>query len=405
MGKNTSYYSDVGGKYMDFNKESLILHKKNKGKLEIKSKVPINSYTDLSIAYSPGVAAPCMEIKDNIDLVYEYTSKGNMVAVVTDGSAVLGLGNIGSQAGLPVMEGKAILFKEFADIDAIPICLASQDVEDIIFTVKNIAPTFGGINLEDISAPRCFEIEERLRQELDIPVFHDDQHGTAIVVLAAIINSLKVVNKGKEKVSIVINGAGAAGISIAKLLMGDGFKDIIVCNRKGILRQEDPSLDKYRKEMAKATNPRKVEGNLKDALINADIFVGVSTSDILSGDDVKSMGNDPIILAMANPNPEIMPEDAKMAGARIIGTGRSDYPNQVNNVLVFPGIFKGALSVRAKDINEKMKLAAAYALSNSIKEEDLNEENILPSIFDKSVVSLISEAVSKAARETGVARI
>lgn len=405
MGKNTSYYSDVGGRYMDFNRESLILHKKNKGKIEIKSKVQIKSYTDLSIAYSPGVAAPCMAIKDDIDLVYEYTSKGNMVAVVTDGSAVLGLGNIGPQAGLPVMEGKAILFKEFGDIDAIPICLASQDVEDIIFTVKNIAPTFGGINLEDISAPRCFEIEERLRRELDIPVFHDDQHGTAVVVLAAIINSLKVVNKEKERVSIVINGAGAAGISIAKLLMEDGFKDIIVCNRKGILRQEDSSLDKYREEIAKVTNPRKIEGNLKDALINADIFVGVSTSDILGEKDIKSMGKDTIILAMANPNPEIMPKDAKLAGARIIGTGRSDYPNQVNNVLVFPGIFKGALSVRAKDINEKMKLAAAYAISNSIKDEDLNEENILPSIFDKSVVNKIAEAVSNAARETGVARI
>lgn len=390
---------------MDFNKESLIMHKKNKGKLEIKSKVPINSYRDLSIAYSPGVAAPCMEIKDDIDLVYEYTSKGNMVAVVTDGSAVLGLGNIGSQAGLPVMEGKAILFKEFADIDAIPICLASQDVEDIILTVKNIAPTFGGINLEDISAPRCFEIEERLRKELDIPVFHDDQHGTAVVVLAAIINSLKIVNKDKERVSIVINGAGAAGVSIAKLLISDGFKDIILCNRKGILKYDDYSLDKYKKEIAKITNPRKIEGSLKDALINADIFIGVSTSDILEVEDVKSMNNDPIILAMANPNPEIMPEDAKLAGARIIGTGRSDYPNQVNNVLVFPGIFKGALSIRAKDINERMKLAAAYAISNCIKDEDLNEENILPSIFDKSVVNVIAEAVSKAAKETGMARI
>lgn len=390
---------------MDINKESLELHKNNRGKIEIKSKVKIKDYKDLSIAYSPGVAAPCIEIKNDLSLVYEYTSKGNTVAVVTDGSAVLGLGNIGSEAGLPVMEGKAILFKTFADIDAIPICLKNQDVEDIISTVKNISPTFGGINLEDISAPRCFEIEERLKKELDIPVFHDDQHGTAVVVLAAIINSLKIVNKDKEKVSIVINGAGAAGISIAKLLMADGFKDIVLCNRKGILEYDDPSLDKYKKEIAKITNPRKVEGSLKDALRNADIFIGVSTSDILDEEDIESMSKDPIILAMANPDPEIMPQDAKNAGARIIGTGRSDYPNQVNNVLAFPGIFKGALSVRAKDINEEMKLSAAYAIASAVNEEDLNEENILPNIFDKTVVDRIASAVSSAARETGVARI
>ncbi len=390
---------------MDLNRESLALHKNNKGKIEIKSKVEIKDYKDLSIAYSPGVAAPCTEIENDLNLVYEYTSKGNTVAVVTDGSAVLGLGNIGSEAGLPVMEGKAILFKTFADIDAIPICLKSQDVEDIISTVKNISPTFGGINLEDISAPRCFEIEERLKKQLDIPVFHDDQHGTAVVVLAAIINSLKIVNKDKEKVSIVINGAGAAGISIAKLLMADGFKDIVLCNRKGILEYDDPSLDKYKNEIAKATNPRKVKGSLKDALRNADIFIGVSSSNILNKEDIESMNKDPIILAMANPDPEIMPEDAKNAGARIIGTGRSDYPNQVNNVLAFPGIFKGALSVRAKDINEEMKLSAAYAIASVVNEEDLNEENILPNIFDKTVVDRIANAVSSAARETGVARI
>ncbi|MDR7855651.1 NADP-dependent malic enzyme [Tissierella sp.] len=390
---------------MDLNKESLALHKNNRGKIEIKSKVQIKDYKDLSIAYSPGVAAPCAEIKNNLSLVYEYTNKGNMVAVITDGSAILGLGNIGSQAGLPVMEGKAILFKEFAGIDAIPICLRSQDVEEIISTVKNISPTFGGINLEDISAPRCFEIEERLKKELDIPVFHDDQHGTAVVVLAAIINSLKIVKKEKKKVSIVINGAGAAGISIAKLLMEDGFKDIIVCNRKGILEYNDPSLDKYNKDIAKITNPKKVEGSLKDALTNADIFVGVSTSNVLNGEDIKSMNKDPIILAMANPDPEIIPEDARSYGARIVGTGRSDYPNQVNNVLAFPGIFKGALSVRAKDINEEMKLAAAYAIANAVDEEDLNEENILPNIFDKTVVVKIAKAVSQVARETGMARI
>ncbi|MDU5083101.1 NADP-dependent malic enzyme [uncultured Tissierella sp.] len=390
---------------MDLKKESLELHKGNRGKLEIKSKVQIKDYKDLSIAYSPGVAAPCTEIKGNLDLVYEYTNKGNMVAVVTDGSAVLGLGNIGAQAGLPVMEGKAILFKTFADIDAIPICLKSQEIEDIISTVKNISPTFGGINLEDISAPRCFEIEERLRKELDIPVFHDDQHGTAVVVLAAIINSLKIVDKKKDNISIVINGAGAAGISIAKLLMEDGFKNIIICNRKGILEYDDSSLDRYKKEIAKITNPKKVKGGLKKALRNADIFIGVSTSNILVKEDIENMNKDPIVLAMANPNPEIMPEDAKIAGARIIGTGRSDYPNQVNNVLAFPGIFKGALNVRARDINEEMKLAAAYAISSAIKEEELNEENILPNIFDKTVVDKIAKAVSKAAKETGMARI
>ncbi|WP_406243815.1 NADP-dependent malic enzyme [Tissierella carlieri] len=390
---------------MDLKKESLALHRDNRGKLEIKSKVQIKDYRDLSITYSPGVAAPCTEIKGNLELVYEYTNKGNMVAVVTDGSAVLGLGNIGAQAGLPVMEGKAILFKTFADIDAIPICLKSQEIEDIISTVKNISPTFGGINLEDISAPRCFEIEERLKKELDIPVFHDDQHGTAVVVLAAVINSLKIVDKKKDNISIVINGAGAAGISIAKLLMEDGFKDIIICNRKGILEYDDSSLDRYKKEIAKITNPKKVKGGLKKALRNADIFIGVSTSNILVKEDIENMNKDPIILAMANPNPEIMPEDAKIAGARIIGTGRSDYPNQVNNVLAFPGIFKGTLSVRARDINEEMKLAAAYAISSAIKEEELNEENILPNIFDKTVVDKIAKAVSKAAKETGMARI
>ena len=390
---------------MDLKREALELHGNNRGKIEMKSKVQVKDYKDLSIAYSPGVAVPCTEIKSNLDLVYEYTNKGNMVAVVTDGSAVLGLGNIGSQAGLPVMEGKAILFKTFADIDAIPICLESQDIEDIIFTVKNISPTFGGINLEDISAPRCFEIEERLRKELDIPVFHDDQHGTAVVVLGAIINSLKIVKKDKEDVSIVINGAGAAGVSIARLLMADGFKDIIICNRKGILKYNDSSLDNYRRDMAKITNPRKVEGDLKDALKNSDIFIGVSTSNILEKADIESMNKDPIILAMANPDPEINPEIAKIAGARIVGTGRSDYPNQVNNVLAFPGIFKGALAVRARDINDEMKLAAAYAIANAIKEEGLNEDNILPNIFDKIVVDKIAVSVSKAARGTGVARI
>lgn len=390
---------------MSIREEALKLHKDNRGKIEVVSKVAVNDARDLSLAYTPGVAEPCKDIKENVDLVYDYTNKGNMVAVVTDGSAVLGLGNIGSRAGMPVMEGKAVLFKSFANVDAFPICLESQEVEDIIFAVKQIAPTFGGINLEDISAPKCFEIEERLKKELDIPVFHDDQHGTAIIVLAAIINALKVVEKNIEDAKVVINGAGAAGIAIGKLLLNAGAKDIILCNRRGILNHADESLDSRRREFAKLTNPRDVKGGLKDALAGADIFVGVSSANVLTTEMVKEMNKDAIIFAMANPVPEIFPEDAKRGGARVVGTGRSDFPNQVNNVLVFPGVFRGALDVRASEINEEMKIAAAHAIANLIPERELNEENILPKAFDKRAAQAVAEAVAKTAKETGVARI
>ena len=390
---------------MDTNKEAIYLHRKYKGKIEVVSKIALKTKKDLSLVYTPGVAEPCREIKDNPELVYEYTSKGNMVAIVTDGSAVLGLGNIGSRAGLPVMEGKAVLFKELGGVDAFPICLESQEAEDIIFAIKQIAPSFGGINIEDIAAPKCFEIEKRLKDELDIPVFHDDQHGTAVVVLSAIINSLKVVKKDLVNVRIVINGSGAAGIAIAKLLIKAGAKDIIVCDSKGILDLEDNLLENNKKELAIGTNPRKIKGSLKDAVINADIFIGVSAANVLYTEDVKKMNKDSIILAMANPLPEIWPEDAQAGGARIIGTGRSDFPNQVNNVLVFPGIFKGALNVRAKDINEDMKLAAAYTIARLVPDSMLNEVNILPDVLDKNVGREVAKAVAQAARDSGISRI
>lgn len=390
---------------MDIREEAIKLHKKNKGKIEVVSKIPLSTGKDLSLVYTPGVAEPCKEIKDNPDLIYEYTNKGNMIAVVTDGSAVLGLGNIGSRAGMPVMEGKAILFKELGDVDAFPICLESQETEDIIFAIKQIAPSFGGINLEDISAPKCFEVEKRLKEELDIPVFHDDQHGTAVVVLSAIINSLKVVKKDLENVKIVINGSGAAGIAIAKLLIKAGSKDIIICDRKGILDFDNELLERSKREISGMTNPRKMVGSLKEALVGSDIFIGVSVSNVLTAEDIKKMNKDSIILAMANPIPEIWPQDAKEGGARIIGTGRSDFPNQVNNVLVFPGIFKGALNVRAKDINEDMKIAAAYTIANLVPEGMLNEENILPDVLDKNVGIEVAKAVAKAAINSGISRI
>lgn len=390
---------------MSLRDEALKLHEDNKGKISIVSKVAVNNAKDLSLAYTPGVAEPCLEIKNNPDLVYKYTNKANFVAVVTDGSAVLGLGNIGARAGMPVMEGKAVLFKTFADVDAFPICLESQDVEDIILAVKQIAPTFGGINLEDISAPRCFEIEERLKKELDIPVFHDDQHGTAIIVLAAIINGLKVVKKNIGDIKVAVSGAGAAGIAISKLLIKSGVADLIMCNSKGILNPEDGSLDINRREMALLSNKEKVTGNLTEALRNADVFIGVSAAGALTQEMIKVMNKDAIILAMANPNPEIYPDEAKAAGARIIGTGRSDFPNQVNNVLAFPGIFRGALDVRASDINEEMKLAAAYAIAGLISDDELNEEFILPAAFDKRVGPAVAKAVSQAAIDSGVARI
>ncbi|WP_394884550.1 NAD(P)-dependent malic enzyme [Clostridium butyricum] len=389
---------------MNYFEESLKLHEKNIGKIQVVSKVHVETRDDLSLAYTPGVAEPCKKIYENEENVYKYTSKGNLVAVVTDGSAVLGLGDIGPKAGLPVMEGKAVLFKEFADVDAFPICLDTKNVDEIVQTVKMIAPGFGGINLEDIGAPRCFEVEKRLKEELDIPVFHDDQHGTAIVVLAGVINALKVVEKKIEDIKVVINGAGAAGTAIAKLLISSGVKNLIACDKVGILYRGIENVDDAKKELAKESNPDNIKGTLADALVGADVFIGVSAPGIVSKDMVKSMNKDAILFAMANPTPEIMPDKAKEAGAKVIGTGRSDFPNQINNVLAFPGIFKGALEVRAKEINEEMKIAAAYAIAEYIKDEELNENNVLPSALDKNVARKVSQAIAKAAIESGVSR-
>ena len=390
---------------MNYNEISLKLHEEKKGKIEVISKVKVETRDDLSVAYTPGVAEPCKRINQNEDDVYKYTSKGNVVAVVTDGSAVLGLGDIGPKASLPVMEGKSILFKEFADVDAFPIAIDSQDVDVIVNTVKLISPGFGGINLEDIAAPRCFEIEERLKKELDIPVFHDDQHGTAVVVLGGLINALKIVEKKIEEVKIVINGAGAAGSAIAELLMAGGAQNVVLCDKAGILYDGKEGMNEAMAKLAAKTNPNKKKGSLADAMVGADVFVGVSAGNIVNEDMVKSMNSDPIILAMANPVPEIMPDRAKAAGARIVGTGRSDFPNQINNVLVFPGLFRGALDVRATEINQEMKIAAAYAIANYIDEKELNEENIIPSALDKKVATAVANAVADAARKTGVARV
>lgn len=390
---------------MNYFEESLKLHEQHKGKIEIISKIKVETREDLSLAYTPGVAEPCRKIHDNEEDVYKYTSKGNIVAVVTDGSAVLGLGDIGPKAGLPVMEGKSILFKEFANVDAFPICIDSNDVETIVKTVKLISPGLGGINLEDISAPRCFEIEEKLKKELDIPVFHDDQHGTAIVVLAGLLNALKIVNKKIEDLKIIINGAGAAGTAIAILLNAAGAKNIIACDRTGALHLGREKMNDAKNDLARVTNPNKENGTLGDVMKNSDVFIGVSSAGAVSPEMVKSMNKDAIILAMANPTPEIMPDLAKEAGARVIGTGRSDFPNQINNVLVFPGVFRGALDVRAREINMEMKLAAAHAIADYIDEKDLNEENIIPSALDKNVASKVAEAIKEAARKSGVARL
>jgi malate dehydrogenase (oxaloacetate-decarboxylating) len=378
---------------MTNNEKALMLHKEWNGKLSTTSKCPIKSREDLALAYTPGVAAPCVEIAQNKELAYTYTIKSNTVLVVSDGSAVLGLGNIGPYAAMPVMEGKAVLFKEFGGVNAVPICLDTQDTQEIIDTVIRIAPGYGGINLEDISAPRCFEIEEALKKALNIPVFHDDQHGTAIVVLAGIINSLKVTNKVKEECKVVINGAGSAGIAITKLLLNYGFPHITMCDKAGILRNDTPGLNWAQQDMTKVTNPDKISGTLGDALVGADIFVGVSAPGVLTPDMVKSMNKDAIIFAMANPTPEIMPNEAKAAGARIVGTGRSDFPNQVNNVVAFPGIFKGALEGRATTITEDMKLAAALAIAGLVDEDTLNENHILPEAFDERVADAVSKAV------------
>ncbi len=380
---------------MTTNEKALLLHEEWKGKLEITSKAKVKSREDLALAYTPGVAEPCKVIAENPEAAYQYTIKGNTIAVVSDGSAVLGLGNIGPLAAMPVMEGKAVLFKEFGGINAIPICLATQDTEEIIKTVVNIAPAFGGINLEDISAPRCFEIEERLKELLDIPVFHDDQHGTAIVVLAGIINALKVTGKTKEECKIVVNGAGSAGIAITKLLLTYGFPHVILCDRTGILAKGMEGLNWMQEKMMDVTNLEGKVGSLSDAMKGADIFIGVSAPGIVSEEMVASMNTGAILFAMANPVPEIMPDLAKAAGAKVVGTGRSDFPNQVNNVVVFPGIFKGALEGRAASITEDMKLAAATAIADLVAPSELNENNILPEAFDPRVAAVVSQAVKK----------
>lgn len=379
--------------------KALKLHEEWQGKLEIRSKAQVRSKEDLALAYTPGVAEPCKLIAEDKDLAYKYTIKSNTIAVVSDGSAVLGLGNIGPHAAMPVMEGKAVLFKEFGGVNAIPICLDTQDTEEIIKAVKYLAPGFGGINLEDISAPRCFEIEERLKEMLDIPVFHDDQHGTAIVVLAGIINGLKVVGKEKEDCKVVVNGAGSAGIAITKLLLSYGFKNVTLCDKVGILNKKTEGLNWMQEKMMEVTNPDQLSGSLSDALKGADIFVGVSAPGIVTKEMASHMNKDAIMFAMANPVPEIMPDLAKEAGVRVIGTGRSDFPNQVNNVLVFPGIFRGALEVRAKQITEEMKLAAAVALAGLVPDEELSDVNILPAAFDPRVADVISSAVKAHVKE------
>ena len=378
---------------MDVYQKALRLHEQNRGKLSVTGKLPLETGEELSLVYTPGVAAPCREIAKDPEAVYRYTIKGNLVAVVTDGSAVLGLGNIGPRAAMPVMEGKAALFRRFAGIDAIPICLDTQDTEEIIKAVTWLAPAFGGINLEDISAPRCFEIEERLKATLDIPVFHDDQHGTAIVVLAGIINALKVVGKRKEDCRVVVNGAGSAGVAITKLLLTYGFPNILMCDKAGILSRTTEGLNWMQQKMTEVTNPAGETGTLADALRGADIFVGVSAPDIVTAEMVRAMNHDAILFAMANPVPEIMPDVARAAGARVVGTGRSDFPNQVNNVVAFPGIFKGALEGRATQITEEMKLAAAEAIASLVPEDELSEDNIMPEAFNPKVAELVAEAV------------
>ncbi len=383
---------------MDYMKESLKKHREWKGKLEVVSRATVGSAEELSLAYTPGVAAPCLAIKDNPEEAYALTRKWNSVAVVTDGSAVLGLGNIGALAGMPVMEGKCVLFREFAGIDAVPVCLATQDTEEIIATVKNIAPTYGGINLEDISAPRCFEIERRLKEEVDIPVFHDDQHGTAVVLAAALINALKVVEKDLSTARIVINGAGSAGVAITEFLLSLGARDIVVCDRAGVLEREGEVFNEVQRDLAARTNPRGVKGVLSDAVRGADVFVGVSVKDVLKPDDVRAMAKGAVVFAMANPSPEIMPDLAKAAGARVVATGRSDYPNQINNVLAFPGIFRGALDARAKDITAEMQIAAARAIAGLVSDGELNEEYILPRAFDKRIAPAVAAAVAACAR-------
>ena len=391
---------------MDYAKESLRLHKEWKGKIEVVTRVPVENKDDLSLAYTPGVAQPCLEIQKDVDKSYDLTRRWNMCLVVTDGSAVLGLGNIGPEAGMPVMEGKCVLFKAFGDVDAFPLCIKSNDVDEIVNTIYLISGSFGGVNLEDISAPRCFEIEKKLKEKCDIPIFHDDQHGTAIITLAGLTNALKVVGKKKEDVRIVMNGAGAAAISIARLLLTAGFKDITLCDRKGAIYEGRPEgMNPIKDEMAKVTNLAKKSGSLADMLVGADVFIGVSAPGAVTTEMVKTMNKDAIVFACANPTPEIFPDDAKAGGAKVVSTGRSDFPNQINNVLAFPGIFRGAFDVRAKEINDEMKLAASEALANLIADEELSPEYIIPKAFDKRVGPAVAKAVAEAAKRTGVARI
>lgn len=390
---------------MDIKKEALMLHEKWRGKIEVKSTIEVKNKKDLSIAYTPGVAEPCLEIEKNIDLSYKYTRRHNLVAVITDGTAVLGLGDIGPEASMPVMEGKCVLFKCFADVDAFPLCIRSKDVDKIVETVKLLAGSFGGINLEDISAPRCFEIERRLKKVCDIPVFHDDQHGTAVVTLAAMINSLKLADKKIEDISVVVNGSGAAGIAVTKLLMSIGLKHVVLCDRQGAIYKGREGLNCEKKRMAEISNKEKKQGNLADIIRGADVFIGVSAPGVLTIEMIKTMASSPLIFAMANPVPEIMPDEAKKAGALVVGTGRSDFENQINNVLAFPGIFRGALDVRASDINDEMKIAAAYAIAGLVSEEDLRPGYVIPAPFDDRVGPAVAKAVAKAARDSGVARI
>ena len=391
---------------MDYAKESLKLHGEWKGKIEVVTRVPVENKDDLSLAYTPGVAQPCLEIQKDVNKSYELTRRWNMCLVVTDGSAVLGLGDIGPEAGMPVMEGKCVLFKAFGDVDAFPLCIKSNDVDEIVNTIYLISGSFGGVNLEDISAPRCFEIEKKLKEKCDIPIFHDDQHGTAIITLAGLTNALKVVGKKKEEVRVVMNGAGAAAISIARLLLTAGVKNITLCDRKGAIYEgRKEGMNPVKEEMSKITNPEKKSGSLADMLVGADVFIGVSAPGAVTIDMVKTMAKDAIIFACANPTPEIFPDDAKAGGAKVIATGRSDFPNQINNVLAFPGVFRGAFDVRAKDINDEMKIAAAEALAGLITDEELAPDYIIPKAFDKRVGPAVAKAVAEAAKRTGVARI
>ena len=392
---------------MDIKQEAIQKHAEWKGKIEVITRAPVASKHDLSVAYTPGVAEPCLEISENVDLSYKYTRRHNLVAVVTDGTAVLGLGDIGPEAGMPVMEGKCALFKAFGDVDAFPLCIRSKDVDEIVNTVALLAGSFGGVNLEDISAPRCFEIEKRLKEdpEVDIPIFHDDQHGTAVITLAGLTNALKIVGKKIEDISVVVNGAGAAATAITKLLISRGLKDVVLCDRTGAIYQGREKLNSAKEEIAAITNQKMKKGSLKDVIVGADVFIGVSAPGVLTAEMVATMAKDPIVFACANPTPEILPDEAKKAGVAVMATGRSDFPNQVNNVLAFPGIFRGALDVRASDINDEMKIAAANAIAGVVSDEELNPEYILPDAFDPRVGKAVAEAVAEAARKSGVARI